>query len=93
MGPARTAAGAGPGGPPACGGESGIRTHGSFESPVFKTGSLNHSDISPCEIRIPNAFYMLPHRVTFVNLEISVLYTGKYFLLFMGMTVKDTLPC
>ena len=29
------------------GGESGIRTHGSFESPVFKTGSLNHSDISP----------------------------------------------
>ena len=30
------------------GGESGIRTHGSCESPVFKTGSLNHSDISPC---------------------------------------------
>ncbi len=29
------------------GGESGIRTHGSFESPVFKTGSLNRSDISP----------------------------------------------
>ena len=29
------------------GGESGIRTHGSCESPVFKTGSLNHSDISP----------------------------------------------
>ena len=29
------------------GGESGIRTHGSFESPVFKTGSLNHSDTSP----------------------------------------------
>ena len=30
------------------GGESGIRTHGSQnESPVFKTGSLNHSDISP----------------------------------------------
>ena len=29
------------------GGESGIRTHGSCESPVFKTGSLNHSDVSP----------------------------------------------
>ena len=29
------------------GGESGIRTHGSCESPVFRTGSLNHSDISP----------------------------------------------
>ena len=29
------------------GGESGIRTHGPFGSPVFKTGSLNHSDISP----------------------------------------------
>ena len=29
------------------GGEGGIRTHGSFESPVFKTGSLNRSDTSP----------------------------------------------
>ncbi len=29
------------------GGEGRIRTHGSFESPVFKTGSLNHSDTSP----------------------------------------------
>ena len=29
------------------GGEREIRTPGSFESPVFKTGSLNHSDISP----------------------------------------------
>ena len=29
------------------GGESGIRTHGPCGSPVFKTGSLNHSDISP----------------------------------------------
>ena len=29
------------------GGEDGIRTHGSDESPVFKTGSLNHSDTSP----------------------------------------------
>ena len=29
------------------GGESGIRTHGSFESLVFKTSSLNHSDTSP----------------------------------------------
>ena len=30
------------------GGEEGIRTLGSFESPVFKTGSLNRSDTSPC---------------------------------------------
>ena len=29
------------------GGERGIRTPGSFESPVFKTGSINRSDISP----------------------------------------------
>ena len=29
------------------GGEDGIRTHGSDESPVFKTGSLNRSDTSP----------------------------------------------
>ena len=29
------------------GGEDGIRTHGSNESPVFKTGSLNRSDTSP----------------------------------------------
>ena len=29
------------------GGEEGIRTLGSDESPVFKTGSLNHSDTSP----------------------------------------------
>ena len=31
------------------GGESGIRTHGRFDpSPVFKTGALNRSAISPC---------------------------------------------
>ncbi len=30
------------------GGEGEIRTHGSCESPVFKTGSLNRSDTSPC---------------------------------------------
>ena len=29
------------------GGEGGIRTHGSFESLVFKTSSLNRSDTSP----------------------------------------------
>ncbi len=29
------------------GGEGGIRTHGSYESLVFKTSSLNHSDTSP----------------------------------------------
>ena len=29
------------------GGESGIRTHGPFGSLVFKTSSINHSDISP----------------------------------------------
>ena len=29
------------------GGEGGIRTHGSCESLVFKTSSLNHSDTSP----------------------------------------------
>ena len=29
------------------GGEDGIRTHGSFESLVFKTSSLNRSDTSP----------------------------------------------
>ncbi len=33
------------------GGESGIRTHGSFESPDFKAGSLDHSDISPYLVR------------------------------------------
>ena len=30
------------------GGERGIRTPGPFGSPVFKTGSINRSDISPC---------------------------------------------
>ena len=30
------------------GGEEEIRTLGSCESPVFKTGSLNRSDTSPC---------------------------------------------
>ena len=29
------------------GGEGGIRTHGSCESLVFKTSSLNHSDTPP----------------------------------------------
>ncbi len=34
------------------GGETEIRTLGSFESLVFKTSSLNHSDISPYRERI-----------------------------------------
>src|SRR2546427_4110882 len=36
------------------GGESGIRTHGRFNpSPVFKTGALNRSAISPIGSRSP----------------------------------------
>lgn len=36
------------------GGESGIRTHGRFDpSPVFKTGALNRSAISPYRQRCP----------------------------------------
>ena len=31
------------------GGEGEIRTHGPYESLVFKTSSLNHSDTSPCQ--------------------------------------------
>lgn len=35
------------------GGESGIRTHGRFDpSPVFKTGALNRSAISPMLLRL-----------------------------------------
>ena len=37
---------------PGTGGESGIRTHGSCESLVFKTSSLNRSDISPYKLRL-----------------------------------------
>ena len=40
-----------------CGGEEGIRTLGSFESPVFKTGSLNRSDTSPCVLWLFYHFY------------------------------------
>ena len=35
------------------GGETEIRTLGSFESLVFKTSSLNHSDISPYYSLLP----------------------------------------
>ena len=41
------------------GGESGIRTHGSFESPVFKTGSLNRSDISPYRLNCKLFYHIL----------------------------------
>ncbi len=35
------------------GGESGIRTHGRFDpSPVFKTGALNRSAISPMLLHV-----------------------------------------
>ena len=54
------------------GGESGIRTHGSCESPVFKTGSLNHSDISPYESRIPDTNGIIPHMLRFVNLNFAL---------------------
>ena len=43
------------------GGESGIRTHGSFESPVFKTGSLNRSDISPYRLNCKLFYHILSH--------------------------------
>ena len=44
------------------GGESGIRTHGSCESLVFKTSSLNHSDISPDRPPIRDGCYLTIQR-------------------------------
>ena len=43
-----------------CGGEEGIRTLGSFESPVFKTGSLNRSDTSPFQGRLLSYHFFEP---------------------------------
>ena len=50
------------------GGESGIRTHGSCESPVFKTGSLNHSDISPHRFQ-SEAMFIVPYSHRYVNIQ------------------------
>ena len=58
------------------GGESGIRTHGSFESPVFKTGSLNHSDTSPKQL---SDSFIITHRLAFV----------KHFFNFFQIFFKD----
>ena len=50
------------------GGEEGIRTLGSFESLVFKTSSLNRSDISPFETgRRLDALIILSHEIGIVN--------------------------
>ena len=50
------------------GGESGIRTHGPFGSLVFKTSSLNRSDISPFETgRRLDALIILSHEIGIVN--------------------------
>ena len=57
------------------GGESGIRTHGSFESPVFKTGSLNHSDISP-HLFQSEAKLILPYLGRFVKGKRPYLFPG-----------------
>ena len=63
------------------GGESGIRTHGSFESPVFKTGSINHSDISP--YRRSNAGVIITYSLVVVNdLSVRVSLHFQYALLF-----------
>ncbi len=53
------------------GGESGIRTHGSFESPVFKTGSLNHSDISPRPIsdQMQQLYYHIKARLSTAKVQ------------------------
>jgi hypothetical protein len=43
------------------GGESGIRTHGGLApTPVFKTGALNHSTISPVSLAEQTAGWTLP---------------------------------
>ena len=52
------------------GGEGGIRTHGSCESPVFKTGSLNHSDTSPC---LNDSLNIIPQLIDFVNKKIKII--------------------
>ena len=53
------------------GGESGIRTHGSCESPVFKTGSLNHSDISPRPIsdQMQQLYYHIKARLSTAKVQ------------------------
>src|SRR5689334_14679738 len=59
------------------GGESGIRTHGRFDpSPVFKTGALNRSAISPLKSRSGQAVGASQvglERVRYGNGTISVL--------------------
>ena len=52
------------------GGEGGIRTHGSCESPVFKTGSLNHSDTSPC---LNDSLNIIPQLIDFVNKKFKII--------------------
>ena len=42
----------------------GFEPTDAFTSPVFKTGSLNHSDISPCG---SDAFDMIANSFGFVN--------------------------
>ena len=60
------------------GGEEGIRTLGSFESPVFKTGSLNHSDTSPKQL---SDSFIITHRLAFVK------YFFNFFSKFLVLTV------
>ena len=45
------------------GGEGGIRTHGSCESLVFKTSSLNHSDTSPY-LKLRIIYYQTKHHLS-----------------------------
>lgn len=44
------------------GGEEGIRTLGSFESLVFKTSSINHSDTSPT---------VTHHMITYLRVSVN----------------------
>ena len=54
------------------GGEGGIRTHGPCGSPVFKTGSLNHSDISPHETIAQMQELSYHNHTLFVNPKIEI---------------------
>ena len=57
------------------GGETEIRTLGSFESLVFKTSSLNHSDISPFD----RTLSIIAENFVFVNTFFQFTWIILYF--------------
>ena len=66
-----------------CGGQGGIRTHGTVaHTLVFKTSSLDHSDTCPVALKVDIRFFAIFQDKILITLEhiVYLIYIKRMFL-------------